>query len=406
MNMTSTNSDPNDLQEKLDSLAQLLPSAMTAEDDIRARMATCWATRPSLRALGPDDRAPFDSARRLAAGGRWEYGQRSTAVDAADNTLRALGHEPTDLPGSQPWPYGKVDPQVELSPTPAASRALRAAVKTASEGLDAIHRQLDEITRLQPAETWLPKWGIDDARVYIGRVKWQRARPPQPPHEYTVRDWRPDLDRSFLAVAQLIQSQGVLKTWGGYVTAYLEVEGLDYWTMGARVLETTVINPAPLAAPSAAQPLSSLSATKLRKAVRAPLEYRRVGPAGDAAVAGTLGQRLRQLLSTAEAAPSLRRTHPARADQLRQSEPTVGAVRDSRNPAKIRYRPSPDRPNGGTVMPESILGSDGTSHPSLSGRSHRSVACSLRGWSPCRRSQLGVKAASVRSLPRSSAVRV
>ena len=110
---------------------------------------------------------------------------------------------------------------------------------------------LDELTRMAPPERWLPQWGLDDARAYVGAVggpgqrKWQHSHPPQPPHTYTVRTWRPDLRQEFLAFAQLIQRLGELKTWGGRVDAYLQIDGLEYWTMGARVPETTVINRAP-----------------------------------------------------------------------------------------------------------------------------------------------------------------
>jgi hypothetical protein len=38
-----------------------------------------------------------------------------------------------------------------------------------------------------------------DARAYIGKVRWQFAKTmPQWPHEYTVREWRPDLELVFL----------------------------------------------------------------------------------------------------------------------------------------------------------------------------------------------------------------
>jgi hypothetical protein len=36
---------------------------------------------------------------------------------------------------------------------------------------------------------------VDDARAYIADVRWQFAKTmPQWPHEYTVREWRTDLD--------------------------------------------------------------------------------------------------------------------------------------------------------------------------------------------------------------------
>ena len=42
-------------------------------------------------------------------------------------------------------------------------------------------------------------FNIDDARAYIAEVRWQFAKTmPQWPHEYTVRDWRVDLDDTFV----------------------------------------------------------------------------------------------------------------------------------------------------------------------------------------------------------------
>jgi hypothetical protein len=141
---------------------------------------------------------------------------------------------------------------------------------------------------------------VDEARAYIAAVggqgtrKWQHSRPPQPPHRYTVRAWRPDLRQHFLAFAQLIQNRGELMTWGGRVDAYLEVDGLEYWTMGARVPETNVINRAPVDAPEAARPLPTLTPSQVRRAVERALLYRRARAAGFDT--GVLSERLRALL--------------------------------------------------------------------------------------------------------------
>lgn len=89
----------------------------------------------------------------------------------------------------------------------------------------------------------------DDARAYIGSVRWQFAKTmPQWPHEYTVRAWRPDLEREFFDVVVLIRSDGIVKPWPRdvatprYYHAYLELDGWEYWTMDEPVPETTVIN--------------------------------------------------------------------------------------------------------------------------------------------------------------------
>ena len=90
---------------------------------------------------------------------------------------------------------------------------------------------------------------IDEARVYIASVRWQFAKTmPQWPHEYTVRAWLPDLEHSFFAFVELIRQEGEIKPWPReaasprYQHAYFEVDGWEYWTMGAPVEETTVIN--------------------------------------------------------------------------------------------------------------------------------------------------------------------
>ena len=94
---------------------------------------------------------------------------------------------------------------------------------------------------------------IYDARAYIEEVRWQFAKTmPQWPHEYTVRDWRPELDEMFEAFAALTRSEGVVKPWPAdsptprYHHHYLAIDGWDYWIMDGPVTETEVINRARL----------------------------------------------------------------------------------------------------------------------------------------------------------------
>lgn len=98
----------------------------------------------------------------------------------------------------------------------------------------------------------------DDAHAYIAKVRWQFEKTmPQWPHEYTVREWRPDLDPGFLASAALIRRDGVIKPWlreaahPRYHDTYLGLDGWEYWTMGAPLPETTVINRARVDQPPA-----------------------------------------------------------------------------------------------------------------------------------------------------------
>lgn len=96
----------------------------------------------------------------------------------------------------------------------------------------------------------------DAAHAYIEKVRWRFAKTmPQWPHEYTVRDWRTDLDGDFVAFAELIRGQGVVKPWPRdaatprYHHSYLAVDEWEYWTMGAPISETTVINRALISEP-------------------------------------------------------------------------------------------------------------------------------------------------------------
>jgi hypothetical protein len=266
-----------DVGRALGDLAGLLPRAADAMADVRNRLAACWPTRPSMRALAADERALFESGMRLVEASRWKQGELYVAIEAANSTLDAHGHEPSEQPGLERWSLGRVDPAV------------------AEDVRDRVQRRLDEITQMAPPDAWLPEWNVEDARAYIAAAKWRHARPPQPPHEYTVRDWRPERRNDFLAFAQFIQSRGVLKIWGDYVHAYMDVDGLEYWTMGSRVTETTVINRAPVGAPEAAQPLPAVPNARVLRATERALRYRRMDPGGGGVPTGILGERLRAL---------------------------------------------------------------------------------------------------------------
>jgi hypothetical protein len=93
-------------------------------------------------------------------------------------------------------------------------------------------------------------FGVDDA------LRWQFARTmPRWPHEYTVRHWRPDLEAELEAFEYLIREIGVVKPWPRtsktpkYHHTYLTIEDFEYWTMGAPISVTTVINRAVWLAP-------------------------------------------------------------------------------------------------------------------------------------------------------------
>ena len=89
---------------------------------------------------------------------------------------------------------------------------------------------------------------VDDARAYIAKVRWQFAKTmPQWPHEYTVLQWRQDLEPEFRAFVALIRGDGVVKPWPRdsssprYDHTYLELGEWEYWTMDERIDETILV---------------------------------------------------------------------------------------------------------------------------------------------------------------------
>ena len=93
----------------------------------------------------------------------------------------------------------------------------------------------------------IERFGVDEARTYITRVRWQFAKTmPQWPHEYTVRQWCPEREVEFEAFVLLIRRIGTIKPWPPrtprYHHTYLTIDEWEYWTMGAPLSETTVIN--------------------------------------------------------------------------------------------------------------------------------------------------------------------
>jgi hypothetical protein len=259
---------------------------------VREAIYNCWATRPSLRALAGQDKALFQSAMNLVEHNRWKMGELPTVIEAVLSTLNANDYQPVPHRVLEPWSFGRVDPEVLLTPPAAASTSLRDAIEAGETLRDRIQIRLDDVARKLPIEERLPDMDANDVRMYIAESRWRAARPPQPPHEYTIRDWRPDHRLTFLAMALLIQSNGELKLWGGYVRAYLTLDGLEYWTMGARVAETLVINRALVGAAEAARSLAAVPRDSRLRAIENSLAYRRASMDSDLAINGALGQRL------------------------------------------------------------------------------------------------------------------
>lgn len=81
--------------------------------------------------------------------------------------------------------------------------------------------------------------------TFIEGSRWIFAKTmPQIPHEYTLRKHADEAE--FEAAVAFIREHGYRARWGRYNHTYFDVDGWQYWTMGAPVGETILINRAEL----------------------------------------------------------------------------------------------------------------------------------------------------------------
>jgi|ERR1035437_707300 hypothetical protein len=81
----------------------------------------------------------------------------------------------------------------------------------------------------------------DDLRQFIATSKWTFAKTmPEWPHEYIVRE-RVD-ERFFEQMVRHIRLNGCEGAFYKEKYIYFENDGMLYWTMGAPIDETTIIN--------------------------------------------------------------------------------------------------------------------------------------------------------------------
>ena len=81
----------------------------------------------------------------------------------------------------------------------------------------------------------------EDLRKFVSEVKWTYAKTmPQWPHEYIVRE-RVDEDL-FVRLVQHIRANGYEDKFYRNSLTYFDYDGMVYWTMGAPVEKTTIIN--------------------------------------------------------------------------------------------------------------------------------------------------------------------
>ena len=83
----------------------------------------------------------------------------------------------------------------------------------------------------------------DKLREMISRCEWTFAKMmPFAPHEYIVKDKCPLTTEGFEYFVNMQRENGVKERWGKYNNPYLYIDDYKYWTMGAPLEDTTVIN--------------------------------------------------------------------------------------------------------------------------------------------------------------------
>lgn len=84
---------------------------------------------------------------------------------------------------------------------------------------------------------------VEFIRNYVSKVSWIFAKTCKNiPHEYTLRKAKPELDVDFVRFVELIREKGYDETFYGKTYRYLDIDGYQYWTMGAPIEETILIN--------------------------------------------------------------------------------------------------------------------------------------------------------------------
>ena len=65
---------------------------------------------------------------------------------------------------------------------------------------------------------------------------------PWAPHEYIVRGKCPLTEEEFVYFVNMQREHGVKEHWGKYFHPYLYIDDYKYWTMGAPIEETIIMN--------------------------------------------------------------------------------------------------------------------------------------------------------------------
>jgi hypothetical protein len=119
-------------------------------------------------------------------------------------------------------------------------------IKSGGAILDGIicSERLRKITRKRRyADFLLKQEDIEKLREMIARCEWTFAKTmPWCPHEYIVRGKCPLSEEEFLYFIGMQRGYGKVERWGKYITPYLYIDDYKYWTMGAPVEDTIVMN--------------------------------------------------------------------------------------------------------------------------------------------------------------------
>lgn len=111
------------------------------------------------------------------------------------------------------------------------------------------------------AENDAPAMTLEEAKVFISEVEWRFARTmPHAPHSYIVR-MKVSNDK-FVAFTKLIREQGTRRKWGPYKHTYLEIDEFSYWTQGAPIASTFILNQARTDSTPQAKPKATKRAVK------------------------------------------------------------------------------------------------------------------------------------------------
>ena len=85
---------------------------------------------------------------------------------------------------------------------------------------------------------------MERIKTLISSVEWTWAKTyaKSAPHWYCVFKRNPELDQEFRYFTQYIRDHGVTRKFWSKEFTYLEIEGFEYWSYGAPVEETELIN--------------------------------------------------------------------------------------------------------------------------------------------------------------------